>query len=227
MPSQLSNIRIDVSDKIYLKDPYSSDLGRQIIKASLPLIDELGMEKFTFKKLAARINTTESAVYRYFENKHKLLLFYVSWYWGWLEYNLAFGTANIESPKSRLDLGIKIITSNFRQFPSAPFDMSSLHHVIISESSKAYLTKEIDIENKAGLFKQYKSLACRLTNMIEAYAPGFPYSKTLISILLESHIGQMFFIEHLPSMSDLDKSESSRYTFYSHLIFSSIAKWKK
>ncbi len=227
MPHQLSNIRIDVSDKIYLKDPYSSDLGRLIIKESLPLIDELGMEKFTFRKLAAKINTTESAVYRYFENKHKLLLFYVSWYWGWLEYNLAFGTANIDSPQSRLEMSIKIVTSNFRQFPSAPFDIHSLHQVIISESSKAYFTKEVDAENKAGLFEQYKSLACRLALMIEAYAPGFPYSKTLVSILLESHIGQLFFIEHLPSMSDLNQSESSRYEFYSHLIFSSISKWKK
>ena len=49
---------------------------------------EIGFESFTFKKLAAKIESTEASVYRYFENKHKLLIYLVSWYWNWVEYRL-------------------------------------------------------------------------------------------------------------------------------------------
>ncbi|MFZ1526229.1 MAG: hypothetical protein WAT22_15510 [Saprospiraceae bacterium] len=48
---------------IYLKDPFSSELGRSIIKESIEMIDDLGFEEFTFKKLAIKIKSTEATVY--------------------------------------------------------------------------------------------------------------------------------------------------------------------
>jgi AcrR family transcriptional regulator len=223
----LKNVRIGVNPKIYLKDPESSDLGRSILYNGLPLINELGMEGFTFKKLACEIGSTESAIYRYFENKHKLLLYYVSWYWGWLEYKLVFGTANIQSPTRKLEMAIRILTLNIDHNEAAPFRLDSLEQVIISESSKAYCTKEVDHENKDGIFAQFKSLAQRLQTIIEEVSPGCPYSKSLSSLLIESHLEQLFFVEHLPSLSDLDRDDKGRFAFYKHLIFSSIAKWQK
>ena len=185
------------------------------------------MEGFTFKKLACEIGSTESAIYRYFENKHKLLLYYVSWYWGWLEYKLVFGTANIQSPTVRLETAIRIITLNINHKEGAPFPLDSLERVIISESSKAYCTKEVDDENKDGIFAQFKSLTQRLQILIEEVAPGCPYGKSLASLLIESHLEQLFFVEHLPSLSDLGRDDKGRCAFYNHLIFSSIAKWQK
>ena len=88
MHELLKNIQIKVNDKIYIKDPESSDLGKSIIKHSIEMIHAMGMEAFTFKKLAIKLGTTESTVYRYFENKHKLLIYLISWYWGWLEYEM-------------------------------------------------------------------------------------------------------------------------------------------
>ena len=38
------------------------------------------VEEFTFRKLAQKINTTEASVYRYFENKHRLLIYILAWY---------------------------------------------------------------------------------------------------------------------------------------------------
>lgn len=75
-------VHISVSSEIYLRDPYSSDLGQNIISNSIDLINELGFEKFTFKKLGEQIGSPESSVYRYFENKHTLLNYLISWYWG-------------------------------------------------------------------------------------------------------------------------------------------------
>ncbi len=226
MPAYLTNIRIDVSDKIFLKDPCSSDLGKEILSKGLDMIDELGLEKFTFKKLASEVGTTESAIYRYFENKHKLLLYYVSWYWGWLEYNLAFGTANIESNSKRLEMAIKIITRDLTEIKTAPFDLNCLQHVIIAEGAKAYLTKAVDNENKEGLFSQFKDLCERISKMISDLAPKYPYAHSLASLFIESHLDQLYFTEHLPALSDLNGSDNTRFQFYKNLILSSIEKWR-
>lgn len=158
MPSFLAIVRIDVSEFFFLKDPYTSELGKDILKKGLIIIDEVGLEKFTFKKLVSEVGTAESAVYRYFENKYKHLHYYVSWYWGWLEYNLDFGTANIDSGKKRLETAIKIITRDLTEIRTAPFDLKSLQWVIIAEGAKSYHTKSVDDENEKGLFIQFKNL---------------------------------------------------------------------
>lgn len=102
MQNILSNIIISVNDKLYVKNPETSDLGKKIIQQSILLIDEIGFENFTFKKLGEKINSNESSIYRYFESKHKLMLYLSSWYWGWIEYRLVFATTNINNPFERL-----------------------------------------------------------------------------------------------------------------------------
>ncbi|MGC9344775.1 MAG: TetR/AcrR family transcriptional regulator, partial [Bacteroidales bacterium] len=67
-------LQISPNQALYIKDPQSTNTGRNILKYSIPLMQELGFEKFTFKKLAASMGSSEISVYRYFENKHKLLL---------------------------------------------------------------------------------------------------------------------------------------------------------
>jgi len=227
MPSFLANVRIDVSDKIFLKDPNTSELGKDILRKGLKMIDELGLEKFTFKKLAGEIGTTESAVYRYFENKHMLLHYYVSWYWGWLEYNLAFGTANIDSDKKRLETAIRIVTRDLNAIKTAPFNLNALQRVIIAEGAKSYLTKSVDDENKEGLFIQFKNLCERMSQMILQLAPKYPFAHSLASLFIESHLDQLYFSEHLPSICDLNGNDSTRFNFYNNLIFSSIEKWQE
>lgn len=226
MPNRLQNVRIDVSNKLYVKDPLSSELGTQIISRALMMIDSLGLEMFTFRKLAQEIGTTESAVYRYFENKHKLLLFYTSWYWGVLAYNVAFGTANIESPEKRLERGIRIIVAGPLPIQNSPFDLELLQRVVVSESSKAYLTKQVDQENKNGLFAEFKQLMQRVSELIEAVAPGYPYPHSLATLLIESQLNQRYFADHLPSLTDIGSDAQNRLEFYQNLIQNTIAPWK-
>jgi hypothetical protein len=70
MESILKKIRVEVNSKLFLKDPFSSELGMLIVREGALLIQELGMEHFTFKKLGAKIGSTEAAIYRYFEKLH-------------------------------------------------------------------------------------------------------------------------------------------------------------
>jgi AcrR family transcriptional regulator len=221
----LTNVRIAVNDKVYLKDPATSELGREMLMRALPMIDELGLEGFTFRKLAAEIGTTESALYRYFESKHKLLLYYTSWYWGWTEYNLVFGTANLPTAEVKLERAIEIVTSAISVMNDPPFDLNKLERVIVSESSKAYLTKEVDMENKEGLFAQFKSLCNRVAELIEDFSPDYPYAHSLASLLFSSHLDQVYFAQHLPSLSDIGHDKGMGCDFYKSLIFRTIQQW--
>ncbi|WP_353088775.1 TetR/AcrR family transcriptional regulator, partial [Flavobacterium sp.] len=163
----LNQIIIAVNDKLYVKNPESSDLGRKIIQHSILLIDEIGFDAFTFKKLGERIGSNESSLYRYFENKHKLLLYLSSWYWGWMEYRLVLETNNIPDPKTKLLKGIEILTEKVKD-DSATLHINEalLNNIIILEFTKTILTKEVDRENREGFFLVYKRVINRLVNLI-------------------------------------------------------------
>ena len=96
------SLKIKMNEKLFLRNPEETELGRKIIQHSIVLIHKIGFEAFTFKKLAEEINTTEAGVYRYFENKHKLLIYLSSWYWSWMEYKLVFNTNNILNIEEKL-----------------------------------------------------------------------------------------------------------------------------
>ena len=66
MQELLKNIQIKVNDKTFVKNPQSSSIGQSIVSTSINLIHVMGLEAFTFKKLATELGTTESTVYRYF-----------------------------------------------------------------------------------------------------------------------------------------------------------------
>src|SRR6056300_650285 len=103
-------IQIIINDGLFVKDPESTDLGKKIISKSIELIEELGFEAFTFKKLGQAIGSPESSVYRYFESKHQLLVYLICWYWSWVEYKLVFGTVNQQSSHEKLNVAIQILT---------------------------------------------------------------------------------------------------------------------
>ena len=132
MNTLLNNFKITINDKLYVKDPESSELGKKILQKSILLIDEIGFDAFTFKKLGEKINSNESSIYRYFENKHKLLVYLSSWYWSWVEYNLVFATTNVSDPFEKLTRGIKIVTQNIEDDQKTPhIDESILNKIII------------------------------------------------------------------------------------------------
>ena len=142
MQNVLSNIIISVNDKLYVKNPETSDLGKKIIEQSILLIDEIGFENFTFKKLGEKINSNESSIYRYFESKHKLMLYLSSWYWGWMEYKLVFATNNLDNPMEKLIKAIAIVTEKVEDDSNTlHINESILNKIIIQEFTKTLLTK--------------------------------------------------------------------------------------
>jgi AcrR family transcriptional regulator len=203
MEKLLQNIKITINDKIYVKDPESSDLGKRIIEHSIVMIDEIGFENFTFKKLGNRIDSNESSIYRYFENKHKLLVYLTSWYWGWLEYQLVFATNSLSDSKEKLVRALDIISKNTVQDNSfSHVDEVLLNKIVVNESSKSFLTKEVDEENKEGYFIIYKRMVNRLEDMIKDVAPSYDYPSSLASTILESTLHQHFLKDHFPTLTN-------------------------
>ena len=88
MDQLLSSFKIAIPEGAFIKDPETSVLGKKIITQGMDLIYDMGFDGFTFKKLGIHIGSNESSIYRYFENKHKFLLYLSSWYWSWIEYKL-------------------------------------------------------------------------------------------------------------------------------------------
>jgi len=228
MRELLGNLKIQIPQQLYVKDPDSSDLGRRIVEHSIILIDELGFECFTFKKLGAAIGSPESTIYRYFENKHKLLLYLISWYWAWLEYKVAFATANVNSYEDQLKNSIAVICETVKQDQNfSHVNEEILQRIVISESSKTFLTKEIDQENKNGYFRNYKNLIERLVQIIGGINPRFKQPRTLASTLLESNHLQKFFGVHMPSITDIEMKDENLIYFMETLTLSILSHGTK
>ncbi|CAM3430178.1 TetR/AcrR family transcriptional regulator [Aequorivita lipolytica] len=202
-------IKISLNEGIYLRDPQDSALGRNIIKHSILLIEDIGFESFNFKKLAQEMKSTEASIYRYFENKHLLLIYLVSWYWEWVAYLIKINTLNIDDPKRKLEIIINSFVSASADNPTTDYvDESKLHSVIISEGLKVYHTKEVDEENGKGFFKNYKELITMVAGVITEINPSFEYPYALASNLFEMSNDHIYFAKHLPRLTDIKVGEN-------------------
>ncbi len=203
---ELFAIELDINPKLYLRNPQRTDLGRKILKNSILLIDEIGFDRFTFKKLAELIESTEASVYRYFESKHLLLVYLVNWYWEWMKFRIEFKTMNIPSPTERLRIALgSIVDTAKRNIKVDYVDEDVLHRIVVAEGTKAYHTKEVDEQNREGFFLSYKSLCKKIADLILEVNPDFPYPRTLASTLLEMANNHIYFAQHLPRLTDVKK----------------------
>ncbi|MFK7811194.1 MAG: TetR/AcrR family transcriptional regulator [Maribacter sp.] len=222
MERLLQSVKIGINEKIYVKDPESSDLGKRIIEQSILMIHDMGFERFTFKKLGDKIGSNESSIYRYFENKHKLLLYLTSWYWGWLEYQLVFSTNSIADPSDKLEKAIAVVTrTTVEDSAFSHINEVLLNKIVINEYSKSYLTKEVDTENKEGYFVIYKRLATRISEMVSAVNADYDYPNSLASTILEGSLHQHFLSDHFSSLTDCH-GDNDPTKYFLHLVFTSL-----
>jgi AcrR family transcriptional regulator len=187
------------------------------------MISEMGFEAFTFKKLGEEIQSPESSIYRYFNNKHNLLVYLTSWYWSWIEYELVFATTNVQSPKERFLRCIQILTKPTMEDTEIPYiNEVLLNNIIIAESIKSYHTKNVDEENKKGYFKSYKKVVQRVSDILLEIKPEFPYPHMLISTVIEGAHHQKYFAIHLPSLTNTNKENNTIEKFYTEMVLNFI-----
>jgi AcrR family transcriptional regulator len=204
-------LQLEINPNLYLKNPQKTALGRKIMEHSVLLIDELGLEQFTFKKLAEVIPSSEASIYRYFENKHRLFVYLLNWYWEWMIVSIDLNTLNIDEPDKRLRLSLDIIVDAANKNMAIEFvDEAILHKIVVREGAKAYHHKLVDEDNEDGFFLAYKRLCNKLAAIIKDVKPDFPYPRALASTLIETANNNLYFARHLPRLTDLQGTENDQ-----------------
>ena len=154
---------------------------------------------------------------------HALLIYLINWYWSWIEYKIVFATLNINSPIEKLEKAIKILTEEVVEDNSFSYiNEVILTKIIISESSKAYHTKEVDKENEKGFYKTYKNVVERVSSLVLEINPTFEYPHMLVSTVIEGAHHQRYFSKHLPSLTDFEEGKNNIACFYNDLVFKLI-----
>jgi len=202
---------VNIHNGLCLRDPKETTLGQSILKYSIILIDELGFEHFTFKKLATRINSTEASIYRYFENKHLLLVYLSNWYWEYMYVNIQNKLDNITSPTEKLKIAIAgILDSMMKNDEISYIDEDILHSIMVSQADKVYRIKEVTEENKNGFFLAYKKVVRFISDIMLEVDPDFPYARILASTLTEMPNQQLYYAKNLPSLTSLADQEDNQ-----------------
>ena len=203
-------LRFELPVKLYLKDPQSSEYGRRLLDNAIRLIDDIGFESFTFRKLAVKMSSSEVSIYRYFENKHLLLVYLNCWYCEWVTYLIDIQTMNVKDSKEKLRKAIHcMIHASSESKLTEYINEELLFQVIMNEGSKTYHISRVSEENKNGFFLPYKELVGRLVLIIEEINPKFKYAKSLGSTLFEMVNNQLYYAEHLPRLTSLNKKKKS------------------
>jgi AcrR family transcriptional regulator len=219
------SLSFKVNESIYLRDPEGTELGKLIVKGTIDLIYQLGFEHFTFKKLALELNTTEATIYRYFENKHRLLLYILNWYWSYMEYLVVFQLHPITNSKEKLDRLVELLTHELPEsVGQTDYNKKYLHHIVINESSKGYLVKEVEQINQNEVYKPYKDLCSRISDLIQLYNPTYAFPHSLSSTLVETSHSQLFFSSFLPRLTDVGNENKQKFVerYLKDLIFKVI-----
>ncbi len=216
------HISVDICDTIYLRDPLETVLGRKMIKHAVILLHEIGFEEFNFKKLAIRMGSTEASVYRYFENKYKLLAYLVAWYWDFMHFMILMDTRNIPDKREKLYRMVDTLVNSLKTAPVPEYiDHEKLHMIVVENASKVYHTKQVDRLQKEGFYTNFKKLVKRISDAIRDIDPDYMYPVALATNIVDASLNNEYYIEHLPSLTDVPedaqvnaKTETSKMIRY-------------
>jgi AcrR family transcriptional regulator len=212
----IKQIKLNIPECNFIRDPQETKLGNAILDEAVVLIYEIGFEAFTFKKMAQRIGTTEASVYRYFENKYQLLLYLDSLYWGWMNYQISLATHHKENLEDKIKTAIGIlIEENKKEKDFTGVNQHKLNRIVQQEGIKSMLSKNVDDVNKTGAFQNYKQVVARISEWIKIVRPDFEQPNMLVTTIIEAAHIQHFFAEHLPSLTNAEKgSEKVEHFLY-------------
>ena len=144
-----------------------------------------------------------------------------------MEFLLVFKLQNVTDTKAKLETVVELLSNDLSE-SSGQFDYNKkyLNQIVISESSKAYLVKDVKEINKDEVFKPYKDLCSKIANIITDYDPTYKFPRSLSSTLIETSHTHQFFSNFLPKLTDSEnvKDENFTYKFLYDLVFKVLKK---
>jgi AcrR family transcriptional regulator len=220
MKQLFAHLTVKLDPSLYLKDPESSEIGKEIVRVSVEMLSEGGLESFTFRKLAVELSSTESTIYRYFHNKQQLMMYLASWYWSVLEWRLAFATANLDDPGKQLERSLETLSARVTDLKETTHvNEILLHKIVVSESFKAFVMKGMEKKERIGYFSAYASLIDRLSGTISRARKNYPYPRALAGTLIETAHYQSFLLQSLPELTDIGKTPKNLYAHLYQIAF--------
>ncbi|MBK9175155.1 MAG: TetR/AcrR family transcriptional regulator [Flavobacteriales bacterium] len=206
----MAHYHLDLDPSLTLRDP-SSPMGRRILQEGLDLMNELGLEAFTFKKLAERIGCTEVTVYHYFANKQRLLQYYFQLYWLWLGILGQQSGKAAKNPLDRLHGTIRVLSGLWPgEVLATQLEPSALRKLVINEGSKSFMHKNVDSDNELKLFKPYKDLCAQVASELKACSPRLKSPRSFATTLVEMAHSLEFAMLHLPALTELSEKKDRK-----------------
>ncbi len=197
-------IQFSLSEELFIKDPQQSVFGQKILKHSIECMHQLGFESFNFKVLAQSMGSAEASIYRYFENKQKLLSYLCCWYWEWVHYLIDMHTINISDPKQLLEIAIhELIYASKESSLTEYINENMLNQLVVMEGLKSLHFNNVDVQNEKGAFTTQKNLVGKISSFIQKVNPSFKYSNSLASTLIDMSLDQIYYASHLPKLSSI------------------------
>lgn len=222
----MNYILFNLNDKLYIKDPQKSEIGKAIISHSIQLVNDVGFEQLTFRKIAEEMESTEATIYRYFENKFRLLQYLVDWYWASMSFEIGFQLNNITKPEEKLRICLQLLAGTKSFVHMSPIDLKTLQRIAITEGDKAYLTRSIDSDYRNGLLDPFKNVCGLIAGIVRQINPKYPFAHSLISTAMTTANHQIFFAMHLPMLTDItnDKKNMNEklYHFLENFVLNAI-----
>lgn len=211
-------LELHIPSCLYLKNPKDSALGNKIVMRSAQLIHSMGIEEFTFKKLSIAIGCTEATVYRYFENKHQLLLYIMNIFWGWHEYQIVFATQNLDSASVKLKRTIALLAKPEFNFLKDKKYSQDVLQTAINEGIKIHLTRHLRDEIKTGGMESYYRLVKRISQFILELDASYPFPDALSAAIIDNALLQLFYKKYCPGISDASISHENIENFLTQLL---------
>lgn len=212
-------IRIVVDEHLSLRDPQETELGRRLLSVAVEMIGEMGLEAFTFSKLARKCGSTEASVYRYFHNKHELLGYLVAWYWSWLDYQVNVRSNNIADASRRLNIILGVLAASTSGSDITPWmNEALLHRLVVSESGKLQLAGQ---HTAARAYAHQEIFTRRIADAITGVHAGYKYPKALASLLIQQAHQQRWYAEHFPALTEVNVTNGNCKTlikFLEHIL---------
>jgi AcrR family transcriptional regulator len=201
---------LEPAPELALRD-LSTSMAQRILAEGLDLMREIGLEAFTFKKLAQRIGCTEVTIYHYFANKQRLLQYYFQLYWLWLATHCRQEGRALKDPVARLHGDIHALCGLWpKDALAAQLDPSALRALVVEEGSKSYLHKNVDSDNRLRLFKPYKDLCAHIAAELKACSPGVRSPRSIATTLVEMAHSLEFAMHHMPALTELSGRKDRR-----------------
>ena len=151
------------------------------------------------------------------------LVFVCNLYWQWLEEAIRDLSYAKLSHYQRLEKAIELIVSPTKNGKEYDLPLNALINVIVDEGPKVYLTKDVDEENRQGVYLAYKTLCSTLAQFMLNVNPSYPFSHSMATTIIEAAHDQKFFSTHLPRLTDIDQNDDAHLTeFLIHTVASAL-----